>query len=105
MTVLENSIHVSAPPEKVWSALASLDALAKYDPGIKKVEIVSTSWDGLGSAREHHAVMARVECPQRQAGWISYMHPRQGSTPAVLWGTCQSGPAACHLVGDPGSPA
>jgi hypothetical protein len=27
MTVLENSIRIDAPPEKVWSVLASLDVL------------------------------------------------------------------------------
>jgi carbon monoxide dehydrogenase subunit G len=36
MTVLENSIRIDATPERVWSVLASLDALAKYDPGVSK---------------------------------------------------------------------
>jgi len=30
MTILENSIHIDAPPEKVWSVLASLDLLERY---------------------------------------------------------------------------
>ena len=38
MTMLENSIRIDAPPEKVWSVLASLDALDQYDPGVTKAE-------------------------------------------------------------------
>ena len=50
MTVLENSIRIAAPREKVWSVLASLDALERYDPGIRKSEIASTSKEGMGAA-------------------------------------------------------
>lgn len=61
MTVLENSIHIDAPREKVWEALASLDALARYDPGVKHVEVVSDQRDGLGSARR---------CDLAPGGWF-----------------------------------
>ena len=61
MTVLENSIHIDAPPEKVWSVLATLDALEHYDPGVTKSEIVTTSREGPGSARR---------CDLRPGGWF-----------------------------------
>jgi len=61
MTVLENSVHIDAPPEKVWSVLAALDALERYDPGIKNSEIVSPQKDGLGSARR---------CDLAPGGWF-----------------------------------
>ncbi len=51
MTVLENKIHIDAPPEKVWSVLASLDALDRYDPVVVKAQIISPERDGPGSAR------------------------------------------------------
>ena len=51
MTVLENSIRIDAPPEKVWSVLASLDALDQYDPGVTKTEVVTPSQEGPGAAR------------------------------------------------------
>ena len=51
MTVLENSIRINASPDKVWSVLASLDTLDRYDPGVKRSEIVSPEQAGLGSAR------------------------------------------------------
>jgi ligand-binding SRPBCC domain-containing protein len=61
MTVLENSIRIDAPPEKVWSVLASLDALAKYDPGVTKSEIVSPAREGPGAARR---------CDLAPGGWF-----------------------------------
>lgn len=61
MTVLENSIRIDAPPEKVWSVLASLDALDKYDPGITKAEVVTPSREGPGAARR---------CDLAPGGWL-----------------------------------
>ena len=61
MTVLENSIRIDATPERVWSVLASLDALAKYDPGVSKTEIVSATKGGPGAARR---------CDLAPGGWF-----------------------------------
>ena len=61
MTVLENSIRIDATPEKVWSVLASLDALAKYDPGVSRSEIVSPAKEGPGAARR---------CDLTPGGWF-----------------------------------
>jgi ligand-binding SRPBCC domain-containing protein len=52
MTVLENAIRIDATPEEVWSVLSSLDALDRYDPGVKRSEIVSESKEGPGAARK-----------------------------------------------------
>jgi ligand-binding SRPBCC domain-containing protein len=61
MTVLENSIRIEASPEKVWSVLASLDALDQYDPGIKKAEVLTPSREGPGAARR---------CDLTPGGWF-----------------------------------
>ena len=61
MTVLENSIRIDAAPEKVWSALASLDALDRYDPGVAKAQILSDAKEGLGAARR---------CDLTPGGWF-----------------------------------
>jgi ligand-binding SRPBCC domain-containing protein len=61
MTVLENAIRIDATPERVWSVLASLDALAKYDPGVSKSELVSSTKEGPGAARR---------CDLAPGGWF-----------------------------------
>ena len=61
MTTLENWIRIDAPPEKVWSVLATLDALDRYDPGVTKSEIVTSSREGPGSARR---------CDLAPGGWF-----------------------------------
>ena len=61
MTVLENQIRIAAPPEKVWTVLASLEALAAYDPGVSRSEIVSEARQGLGAARK---------CELAPGGWF-----------------------------------
>jgi carbon monoxide dehydrogenase subunit G len=61
MTVLENSIRIDATPERVWSALTTLDALSKYDPGVSKVEVLSPERQGLGAARR---------CDLAPGGWF-----------------------------------
>jgi carbon monoxide dehydrogenase subunit G len=48
MTVLRNTIHIEAPPKRVWAVLARLDALHEYDPGISKSEILSKH-EGIGT--------------------------------------------------------
>ena len=61
MTVLENSIRIDATPEKVWSVLASLDALAKYDAGVSRSEIVSPAKEGPSAAQR---------CDLTPGGWF-----------------------------------
>lgn len=61
MTVLENSIRIDAPADKVWSVLATLDALERYDPGVKKSEIVTPAREGPGTARR---------CDLAPGGWF-----------------------------------
>lgn len=61
MTILENSIHIDASPERVWRVLASLELLDRYDPGVTKSEIVTPSREGPGSARR---------CDLKPGGWF-----------------------------------
>jgi hypothetical protein len=61
MTVLSNTIHIAAPPGRVWAALARLDALCEYDPGIAKSELLSEARAGIGADRH---------CEIKAGGWF-----------------------------------
>src|SRR5437764_14806155 len=60
-TVLENSIHIDAPPARVWELLTSLDALERFDPGVARSRIVTEVKRGPGSARQ---------CDLKPGGWF-----------------------------------
>jgi len=61
VTVLKNAIHVAAPPARVWEALARLDALHEFDPGIQRSELRSANAEGIGASRQ---------CELRAGGWF-----------------------------------
>jgi hypothetical protein len=61
MTTLHNRVEISATPEKVWSALAKLEALQDYDPAIAKSEVETTGTSGLGASRR---------CALKDGGWF-----------------------------------
>ena len=61
MTLLENSIYIDAPADKVWAALARLDALHEFDPGIARSELRSGNPQGLGASRH---------CELHAGGWF-----------------------------------
>ena len=71
MTVLENSIRIDAPPEKVWAALTSLEALQNYDPGVIRSAIISSAMEGVGAARECD-LAAGGSFRERVAEWKPY---------------------------------
>jgi len=61
MTTLRNTIHIAAPPERVFAVLARLDALHEYDPGVARSELQPGIPFGLGAARH---------CDLRGGGWF-----------------------------------
>lgn len=61
MTVLTNTVHIDASPERVWTVLARLDALHEYDPGISRSEIRSGRREGVGADRH---------CELKAGGWF-----------------------------------
>jgi uncharacterized protein YndB with AHSA1/START domain len=69
VTVLTNTVHIEASPERVWAALARLDALHEYDPGISKSEIRSSRREGVGADR-HCDIKAGGWFRERVTSWV-----------------------------------
>jgi uncharacterized protein YndB with AHSA1/START domain len=61
VTVLRNSVHIDASPAQVWAALARLDALHEYDPGISSSALRSEQQSGVGADRH---------CDIKGGGWF-----------------------------------
>src|SRR5690242_15999698 len=52
MTVLRHAIDVAVPPERVWSILADLVAVERYNPTVRAARWVGEARRGLGATRE-----------------------------------------------------
>src|SRR5712692_4607221 len=61
MAILENMIEIDAPPDRVWAALAALEALDRYDPGVKKSSVLEGPREGVGATRH---------CDLQPKGWF-----------------------------------
>ena len=52
MGTINNSITINATPEKVWNALATLDAIHQIDRAVKHSSVISNQNTGIGATRK-----------------------------------------------------
>lgn len=52
MTTLHNEITIDAPIEKIWTVLANVEELEKYDPTVLKSTATTEAKKGPGAARK-----------------------------------------------------
>jgi carbon monoxide dehydrogenase subunit G len=50
-TKLQHDLLIEAPSAAVWAALADLEAVAAYNPGVERARCVSANREGVGSTR------------------------------------------------------
>ncbi len=48
MATLHHEIRIAAPAHDVWTALADIEAVQHYNPGVSKARRVSPSKEGVG---------------------------------------------------------
>jgi hypothetical protein len=51
MTVIRHEIEASCPPDRVWSLLADLEAVQRYNPGVREAKIQGAARTGVGATR------------------------------------------------------
>jgi carbon monoxide dehydrogenase subunit G len=54
MAIIKNEITINAPIESIWNHLTNLELLDKYDPTVKKSELISNEKTGVGAKRKVH---------------------------------------------------
>lgn len=52
MTTLKHEIKINASKDRVFSTLANLELVQKYNPGVISAKYISTQHKGVGAARE-----------------------------------------------------
>ena len=50
-TTIRHEIHAACPPERVWALLADLEAVERYNSGVKRAAIEGGQIDGVGARR------------------------------------------------------
>ena len=52
MTTLKHEISINVPKKVVFSTLANLELVSKYNPAVMSAKYISTEHNGIGAARE-----------------------------------------------------
>src|SRR5687768_13246943 len=52
MTTIRHRLEARCAPERLWALLASLDAVQRYNPGVRAARIRGSATSGVGAERE-----------------------------------------------------
>ncbi|HVZ35307.1 MAG TPA: SRPBCC family protein [Polyangiaceae bacterium] len=51
MTTIRHDLHAACAPEDVWALLADLEAVQRYNPGVRRAAVEGTRRSGVGARR------------------------------------------------------
>ncbi len=101
MTVIEHDVHAACAPERVWALLADLEAVGRYNPGVRRAAVEGTQRAGIGARRSCELVpkgrvvervthwedgravgleVAESDWPIHFMRWITRLEPSDGGT-------------------------
>lgn len=101
MTTIFHDIRAACPPERVWAVLADLEAVARYNPGVRRAAIEGELRTGVGAMRSCELVprgrvvervthweagralgleIAESDWPIRFMRWVTRIEPSGGGT-------------------------
>jgi len=60
-------VHVDAPPEEVWAALADFDAISRWAPAVDHSSYLTAQTEGVGTARR--VQVGRTVLVERVTEW------------------------------------
>jgi hypothetical protein len=50
-TTIRHEIQAACPPERIWALLADLEAVERYNPGVKRAAVEGTQTSGVNARR------------------------------------------------------
>lgn len=51
MTTIRHEVHAACPPERIWALLADLEAVERYNPGVRRATLEGAQASGVGARR------------------------------------------------------
>ncbi len=101
MTIIRHETRANCPPERVWALLSDLEAVQRYNPGVRAANIDGRQRTGIGARRVCELVpkgrvvervthwedgralgleVAESDWPIHFMRWITRIEPREGAT-------------------------
>lgn len=101
MTTIRHELTASCAPSRIWALLADLEAVARYNPGVRSVQVQGKATAGVGATRscelapkgrvvervhvweEGAAVGLEVvesDWPMHFMRWVTRVEPRDGGS-------------------------
>ena len=68
MTTIHHEVLAACPPERVWALLADLEAVERYNPGVRSATIEGAQRSGVG-ARRSCELVPRGRVVERVTHW------------------------------------
>lgn len=51
MTTIQHDVHAACSPERVWALLSDLEAVQRYNPGVRRAAVEGPQRTGVGAQR------------------------------------------------------
>lgn len=51
MPTIRHEVHAACPPERIWALLADLEAVERYNPGVRRAALDGAQASGVGARR------------------------------------------------------
>lgn len=101
MTTIRHEVHAACPPGRVWALLADLEAVERYNPGVRRAALEGPQRTGVGARRscdllprgrvvervthweDGHALgleVAESDWPIHFMRWVTRVEPKDGGT-------------------------
>ena len=101
MTVISHQLEARCPPQRLWELLATLDAVATYNPGVRAARVRGAAQRGVGAVRECELVpkgrvaervttweegsalgleLVESDWPLRFMRWVTRVEPRSAGS-------------------------
>ena len=68
MTTIHHDVHAACPPERVWALLSDLEAVQRYNPGVRRAAVEGAQRRGVGALRSCELV-PRGRVVERVTHW------------------------------------
>jgi hypothetical protein len=99
MTTIHHEVHAACPPERVWALLEDLEAVQRYNPGVRRAAIEGPQRTGVGARRSCDLLpkgrvvervthwedgralgleLAESDWPLHFMRWVTRIEPRNG---------------------------